>query len=44
MMGEQVTFWVSDCCLTPSKQYFNFMMGEQVTFWVSDWLLFNTKW
>jgi hypothetical protein len=28
--------WVSDCCLKPSEQYFNFIMGEQVTFWVSD--------
>jgi hypothetical protein len=34
-MGEQVTFWVSDCCLMPIEQYFNFIMGEQVTFWVS---------
>ena len=36
--------WVSDCCLMPSEQYFNFIMGEQVTFWVSEWLLFNAKW
>jgi hypothetical protein len=28
--------WVSDCCLMPIEQYFNFIMGEQVTFWVSE--------
>jgi hypothetical protein len=34
-MGEQVTFWVSDCCLMPSELFFNFIMGEQVTLWVN---------
>jgi hypothetical protein len=36
IMGEQVTFWASDCCLMPIELFFNFIMGEQVTFRVSE--------
>ena len=41
IMGEQVTFWVSECWLMPIELFINFIMGEQVIFWVSVWLLFN---
>jgi len=26
----------SDCCLTPSEQFFSYFMWEKVTFWWND--------
>jgi hypothetical protein len=47
MMGEQVTFWVSewvsDCYLTPSWAIFQLYHGR-TSYFLSKWLLFNAKW